>query len=299
VYRSRPPFSVSVSLRRTHRAAVLLCAVVAAASVTFVANPPTVSADQPHALVTEGGPGDAQPTAAELKLAAAKKLVAAAEQASAEAVRSGAVSPASCPMSAGGVEPYNACMPYWGYVATHARQQIKSYYCGPAAVQVVANYAWGYSGTTNKYSQSYISSTWTKTDQNGQTMVGDERYGLNQATKGHVPGGWVYVAVRATSGSDWHNMLRTDVGVYAMPIVVTLAPHDVGASYWLRSWPKAMNAGHYIVVNGWNQVWDNTRNPTVTYDDGSSGYGGSTGEFSDPAFDVYYTIDIHDGWTIW
>jgi Uma2 family endonuclease len=30
-------------------------------------------------------------------------------------------------------------------------------------------------------------------------------------------------------------------------------------------------AGHYIVLTGWNGVWDGTESPTVNYDDGSGG----------------------------
>ena len=162
-------------------------------------------------------------------------------------------------------------------------------------------------GTTtanNKYAQQSISSTWTSTDNDGQTYVWRVRYGLNEAAAGHMPAGFVYAEYQPTGGSDWHAKLRTDVTTYRMPMAAGVAPHDPGAFYWLTSWPTPNQAGHYIVLSGWYAYWDGTRGPTVNYNDGSGGYGGSTGTYSDPASDVYYTITksnpVHaPNWVIW
>ena len=116
------------------------------------------------------------------------------------------------------------------YLATYYRAQNKSIYCGPAAVQVVSNYAWKMAATASKYTQSYISTTWTKTDANGQTLVYLERDGLNGSTAGHVPANFIYSLYQPTGGSDWYNKLVTDISTFKMPQVPSVAPHDVGAT---------------------------------------------------------------------
>ncbi len=189
-----------------------------------------------------------------------------------------------------GVAPDGSGEPQ-GYLATHYRAQDTNIYCGPAAVQVVSNYAWGMSATANKYSQSYISATWTKTDAHGQTLVYLERDGLNGSTKGHVPANFVYSWYQPTSGSDWYNKLVTDISTYKMPQVASVAPHDVGASLYLPSWPVASTTGHYVTLNGWYLYWDGTTNPLASYDD-SYGNGGKTaGEYSTHATTMWYVIN--------
>jgi hypothetical protein len=94
---------------------------------------------------------------------------------------------------------------------------------------------------------------------------------LNAASAGYLPANFVYAEYQPPSPSDWHNKLRTGVGTYAMPQVVGVAPHGVGATRWLYSWPTPHTTGHYIVLTGWNGVWDGTESPTVNYDDGSGG----------------------------
>lgn len=89
-----------------------------------------------------------------------------------------------------------------------------------------------------------------------------------------------------------------------MPQVVGVAPHDQDAARWLYSWPTAHTSGHYIVLTGCDGVWDGTDSPKVNYDDGSYGYGGSTGAFSDPATTIWYTITKPNpyhaaDWIIW
>jgi hypothetical protein len=186
-------------------------------------------------------------------------------------------------------------------LGTFYRHQDKNIYCGPAAVQVISNHAWGIT-SGNKYSQQTISNTWTHTDADGQTYVWRVRYGLNGATSGRYP--WPYAEEYVSSGSVWHNYVVVDATDWGMPSAALVAPHDPGFDYYLTSWPTAVYAGHYIVTRGWLYLWDGTRTPTVYYNDGSAGYGGSNGQFSDPAYDIYKTIkkshpNHSEGWIIW
>jgi hypothetical protein len=96
----------------------------------------------------------------------------------------------------GGITPqyvcqFEPCEPSTKQLTVYARQQTKSYYCGPAVVQIVSNFSWGKTGTANKYTQKTISDNWTHTDANGQTYLGDEINGMNQATK--RPSNFVYM----------------------------------------------------------------------------------------------------------
>lgn len=187
-------------------------------------------------------------------------------------------------------------------LSTWYRHQAKFYYCGPAAVQVISNHAWNMPSGTNKYSQQYISDTWTNTDADGQTFVWRELLGLNGSTAGRYP--WPYDDEYVSSGAEWHNYVVVDATDWNMPSVAGVAPHDPNFGYYLISWPNAITAGHYIVTRGWLYLWDGTRTPIVYYNDGSGGYGGSDGQFSDPAFDIYQTIkksnpQHSEGWIIW
>lgn len=186
-------------------------------------------------------------------------------------------------------------------LATSYRHQSKSYYCGPAAVQVISNHAWGIT-SGNKYSQQTISDTWTHTDADGFTYVWRERLGLNGSTAGRYP--WPFAEEYVSNPAVWHDHVVVDATDFGMPSVAGVAPHDPNFGYYLTSWPTAITAGHYIVTRGWLYLWDGTRTPVIYYNDGSGGYGGSDGQFSDPAYDVWKTIkkanpQHAEGWIIW
>jgi hypothetical protein len=246
-------------------------------------------------------PGYVPLTPAQEQLVSLKFQEAAVQQAAAEqwlAANSGQS------QSGSGMQPTMPIPPGGGpggVVTTYARAQASSIYCGPAAVQVVSNYAWGMSSGSDKWSQWYISSHWTYTDTYGQTYVYRERIGLNSASAGHLPANFVYAEYQPTNGSDWYNKLITDVSSFSMPQVANLAPHDPGASNWLHSWPVPTSgpAGHYITLYGWSQYWNGTSGPTVYYDDsaGDGGYG--AGAYMDPALTVWGTIYNHTDWVIW
>lgn len=181
------------------------------------------------------------------------------------------------------------------------RHQANGYYCGPTAVQVISNHAWGYGTAGNKYTQAYISSQWTQTTAEG-TYVWRVRYGLNGSTAGKYP--WPYAEEYVSSGTEWHGYVVADTTDWNMPTVALVAPHDPNVTYYLSSWPYEVTAGHYIVIRGWLYLWDGTRTPMVYYSDGSAGYGGSDGQYSDPAYDVYQTIKKShpghsEGWIVW
>ncbi|PZR64657.1 MAG: hypothetical protein DLM71_02135 [Chloroflexi bacterium] len=81
---------------------------------------------------------------------------------------------------------------------TSPRQQLKSYYCGPATVQVVSNFSWGLSGAANRWSQGGISDSYTHTDAHGQTWLQDMVNGMNGTSR--LPSGFVF-AQNANSGN--------------------------------------------------------------------------------------------------
>jgi hypothetical protein len=115
------------------------------------------------------GAGFVPLTKEELRIVALKEEAARREAASLRGAGGGGVAPATCPLTVvNGGTPATACPPYRGYLSTTPRQQQKSYYCGPTAVQVVSNYVWG---VVDRYTQQYISTTWTNTDNDGQTYV--------------------------------------------------------------------------------------------------------------------------------
>lgn len=194
------------------------------------------------------------------------------------------------------------------FVAIYPRQQIKSYFCGPATVQQVINYTRGifsWDQATNWFRQQQISDWWTKTDLYGGTSPYMERVGMNAGSK--LPAGFTYYEYRVTSGADWHGKIITDVTGWNMPLTAAVAPHDVNFNYWLTSWEgnRPVNTGHWIVMRGYYGRWDGTRGPLVYYTDSSGGYGGSTGRYFDPSYDVYQTLiktnSVHTQgkWIVW
>lgn len=194
------------------------------------------------------------------------------------------------------------------FLAIYPRQQIKSYYCGPATVQQVINYTRGiftWDASVNTFGQQAISDLWLKADANGGTSPYRERVGMNAGSR--LPAGFTYYEYQVTSGADWHGKVITDVTGWNMPLTAAVAPRDVGALYFLSSWANSrpVNTGHWIVVRGYYGKWDGTRGPLVYYTDSSGGAGGSTGRFYDPSYDVYWTL-VHTNavhrqgkWIVW
>jgi hypothetical protein len=245
-------------------------------------------------------------TPAQQLIAKQKLAIANKEIAQPGFVSGGAVRPASCPFvvtSANiGVTPMSFCAGYYGSVSTRAVEQQYNNWCGVATVQVVSNYAWA-TGSANKYTQVQINSNWNHLPSgNGAgTSTSVEITALNGAVGTKLPGGFVYDGVYHSgsltgplSGSEWHGYLRTDLSVtYKMPQVVSVSPMDPNLSLGLSTWaavgaPK-QNAGHWIVLYAWDQVWDGTTGPSVSYDDSGILHSGGV-QGSDPAYNVYTMI---------
>jgi hypothetical protein len=194
------------------------------------------------------------------------------------------------------------------FVAIYPRQQIKSYFCGPATVQQVINYTRGifsWNQADNWFLQQQISDWWLKADLYGGTSPYMERIGMNAGSR--LPAGFTYYEVQVKSGADWHAKIITDVTGWNMPMNAAVAPRDVNFNYFLTSWANSpqVDTGHWIVMRGYYGKWDGTRTPLVYYTDSSGGAGGATGRFYDPSFDVYQTllktnrVHTQGKWVVW
>jgi hypothetical protein len=278
---------------------VLACGATLAgigASPAAAQPPVTASAD----------PSEAPLTVAQQQARAAKLAIARREELHPGSTAGKLRPAASCPFSvspasastesAFSVSPNTSCGNYWGYVVTYPRVQENSTWCGVATVQVVSNYVWRMAPGANKWTQTKITG-WTRTDGSG-TGGSYESYGLNMADAGspYLPAYWsyrnAYASELANGGSSWHSLLRTDIGYYSMPQVVSVSPKDPDLAYFLNSWrnPRIpyQYAGHYIVLNAWSGVWDGSRNPTVSYDDSAFPPAGVADV--DPAYDMWQMI---------
>ena len=198
-------------------------------------------------------------------------------------------------------------------LATYARHQRRWFYCGPATVQVISNESWqiysantsGQDASTNKYTQSYISATWTKTDANLQTNLADLITGLNKATR--RPTNWAYVQLHNPSWDTFHNAIISDVWAYGMGLAAHVNPRKTASPQYLISWANvaAGDYGHYIPLRGYSGFSSATA--LVYYNDSSGGRDevsgipilGATGAFSDRSTTVYQTMMNRYGNLVW
>jgi hypothetical protein len=112
----------------------------------------------------------------------------------------------------------------------------------------------------------------------------------------------VYAENQPADGIDWYAKVQEDIGNFGLPQVVSTAPHDPDALYYLPSWPNAITAGHYVVIYGYNA--NTYASGSVSYDDSSGGYGGTTGAFGTSTGEMWYVITKGNpnhapGWIIW
>jgi len=156
----------------------------------------------------------------------------------------------------------------------HARHQMTVYWCGPASGQVVINYSRGYDSTllngdstiTNWRSQATIAN-WMKTNESQGTLGSNLAAALNRpdAVLKPIPE-WSYLYGRNSDGEDLDSKVVADVAHFAMPVIIAVMPHKSDAPYWLPSWPRdAGNAKHWIVIYGFDGIWDGTAGPQVYY----------------------------------
>jgi hypothetical protein len=187
---------------------------------------------------------------------------------------------------------------------TCERQQYYSYFCGPAAIQDVSDYAWNKGETAHKYTQGQIRDNRTHTDGDG-TTVANQVVGANGAINGspHDNGVYNYAAYEPEDGSDWWDKLQFDIDQWEMPQIINLQPWAKvadGTWVYLTDWADHQSTtGHYIVGNGYRNGWDIQEDTDFRFDDGAAGFGGKTGTFWDVPYDVWRLIHHHNNIVIW
>lgn len=240
----------------------------------------------------------AQPTASELKLLAAKQMrheeLEAAHKAWLQSACPTGVCPNSVPGDGGGSYPYSVTL------FIPALQQQYCNWCGPATTQAIQlwnnDMAWSNSQSTiATYEETCFPPSTCG------TYVYKNRQGLNNYVQPQ-PANFIYWEYQPTSDGDWWAKLQTGIGGYGMPQVATVAPHDINAAASLPSWPTEVNAGHYIVIDGYTGY--TFAGGSVHYTDSSSGCAGGTGSYSTSSETMRYVIvkanDNHpSNWVIW
>ncbi|MEP7360297.1 MAG: C39 family peptidase [Chloroflexota bacterium] len=190
----------------------------------------------------------------------------------------------------------------------HARHQSTVYWCGPASGQVVINYSRGYDSTvlngdstaTNWRSQTTIAN-WMKTTESRGTMGSNLAAALNRtdAVLKPIPE-WSYVYGRNTDGEDLDSKVVTDVSQFAMPVVIAVMPHKSDAAYWLPSWPhSAGNAKHWIVLYGFDGIWDGTAGPQIYYTESAGNGSKDPGNYVTDAITMWKVNQYNASTIVW
>lgn len=193
------------------------------------------------------------------------------------------------------------CPPVTFALQSWARQQITSYYCGPASAQVIINRTRdvvssstdGQSTTTNYRAQSVIAS-FMGTGTSGST-AGMVRNGLNQFAD--LDTSWARVPFTIldgiSSGSDFHWAMVTATWMLlrgaAVPVQMTFSSQHL-ASWTSASWwnnHSGYTVRHWLSVRGYSGFWDGTYGPILYFTDSAGGYGGVTGNFSNASRLMY------------
>jgi hypothetical protein len=276
---------------------------VAVLSALVAAGP--VSASSPRGEVVGGGddPSVVQvQTPGDMAVTRWKQDVAASLRAATEA----AARPA--PGAGGGPSPdvlapdcWWACPPVLYALESYARQQITSYYCGPAAAQVIVNRSRGVASpnvdgeksATNYRRQSVIGSFMgTTTNGSSAWMV---KSGLNQYADLGASGQSVpFTVVEAiSSGSDFHWAMVTATWTLqrgaAVPIEMTFDGQHL-ASWSSSAWwnnHRTWTIRHWISIYGYDGLWDGTAGPQLLFTDSAGGLGGQTGNFQNASKLIY------------
>jgi hypothetical protein len=188
---------------------------------------------------------------------------------------------------------FEPCEPSVKVLTVYPRQQKKSYYCGPAVVQVVSNFSWGKTGSNNKYSQQTISDNWTHTDQNGQTYLVDEIRGMNQASV--RPPNFEYMQKHNPTYDNWHGTIIAGGYFWDLPLAAGVIPWKQGGTYHLKSWNIVSNGGHYLELHGYEgRVGSATR--SVHFSDTAGTYADSVAaNWEQDSYAVYQTMMYNNG----
>ena len=267
---------------------------------------------QPTPPPTEEPPlTEAQQAASDRKVAAALAYVAEQDRAGSDLVTLACATPTGSTTQAatadGGAMPQGCYVPQ-AYLPVYARDQTKSYYCGPAVGQVIANYSWAVASTANKFTQGKIAE-WMRTDINGYTNADELIYGLERGTAGSPrrPATWAWVITHlrdenrnGATGDELQAYVRANVSGSKMPLAVPVKPHSPYSKYNLSSWPNPVNSpGHWIAVYGWYSAWTGNDFSRVYFTDSSKDEGGSTGKFWNSTRSMAALIGEHTQRLVW
>lgn len=259
-----------------------------------------------------GGSAEERPLTADEERQAAAKVAHAEAYLASESTEDGGLSTLACIYPYGSTttdESVEASCTTPSYVLpVEARDQIKSYYCGPAVGQVIANYSWAMASGKNRYAQTTIAS-WMGTETYGSTDAYRLEAGLERATANapRRPSNWNWVVMPLRDadgdglfGDQLHDYVRANVSGSKMPLAIPVKPHNRYSAYHLSSWPRPVNSmGHWITAYGWYAYWSNTDTPQIAYTDSSRDEGGSTGKFWDPTRHLAAMILEHTGRFVW
>ncbi len=175
-----------------------------------------------------------------------------------------------------------------GKINVPRKVQEKSYWCGPASVQMV-----------NDYFKMYVSQTTIANHCGTTASEGTYVYKivnwLNEAPMtGHkdLPSWWQWEYKEVNSASDFIKKMQQSVGDYSAPQI-----------WHLKTYPSSVhhlpgytnNYGHYVVGSGYSMASSGAR---VMYDDPWYGNGGGSNIWAD-AETVYKCIDAHHNYIIW
>ena len=284
-----------------------IAAVTAFAMAVLAAGP---TAARKPAPPTPTAPPAERPLTPE-ELAASDRKVAAAEAYIARLDASGAnLVTLACvtPQAPSASLTMDACSIPQGFLSVEARDQLFGHYCGPAAGQVIANYAWAMGAGANKYTQGKIAG-WMATDVNGLTNAPELEDGLELATAGapRRPAGWDWVVTPLRDadadgalGDQLQDFVRSNVSGSKMPLAIPVKPYDPDDRFHLSSWARPVSSpGHWIAVYGWYSYWTGTDFARVYYTYSSKDEGGSTGKFWDPTRHIAEMIRVHTGRFVW
>jgi hypothetical protein len=190
----------------------------------------------------------------------------------------------------------------------HARHQMTVYWCGPASGQVVINYSRGFDSTvlngdstaTNWRSQTTIAN-WMKTTESQGTLGSNLAAALNRPDAVLKPiSEWSYLYGRNTDGEDLDSKVVADVAQFGMPSVIAVMPHKSDAAYWLPSWPRdAGNAKHWIVIYGFDGLWDGTAGPQVYYTESAGNGSKSPGNYVTDAITMWKVNQYNASTIVW
>jgi hypothetical protein len=285
--------------------AMILASIVAGPAAARPVKP------QPTPTPTEEPPlAEAQQTASDRKVAAALAYVAKQDRSGSDFATLACATPTGSTTQATTTDgaTTEGCYVPQAYLAVYARDQTKSYYCGPAVGQVIANYSWAVSSSANKYSQTKLAE-WMRTDINGYTNADELIYGLEKGTAGSPrrPANWAWVITHlrdlnsnGTTGDELQALVRSNVSNSKMPLAVPVKPHSPYSDYNLSSWPNPVNSpGHWIAVYGWYSAWTGTDFARVYFTDSSKDEGGSTGKYWNSTRSMAALIGEHTQRLVW